>query len=398
MSYASSYIIAARRTTLGRVGGLHARRRVEELAAPVIEAVLDDARLSPDQIDELVVGNATEGGNPARLMALAAGLPSTVSAITLDRQCASGLDAILSAARAVSDGDAAVAIAGGAESLSTAPWRMAKPRRLHQMPHFIGVETAPDDQESAGQTFEAVEALSRELGISRAQQDAWAYKSHQKAAAAAEARRLSGEIVALRKSAEEFRDEAVLHDPELDDLSDLAPYFDPDGTLTPGNTSALNDGAAFVAIVNEAVYEALSRPPALKIMASAACGVAPSQTADAPVHVVKKLYDRLNGFNPKDIGTFEISESSAAQAIAFASQLGVDDGRMNLDGGALVRGHPFGAAGAVLVVRLFTQLVRRRQAGDDDAAQGSMASRTGLAALGARGGLALAALFESVNA
>ncbi|MEO1281116.1 MAG: thiolase family protein [Pseudomonadota bacterium] len=403
MTSRNAYIIAARRSALGRIGGLHRNRRIEDLAVPVLEQALADANLAASQVDDLIIGNASQGSNPARLIALAAGLPPTTSALTLDRQCASGLDAVLAASRAIELGEASVVIAGGAESLSTAPWRIAKPRRLHQVPHFIGVDTSEDDDDAASQVFEAVEDLSKRLGISREQQDAWAWKSHQKAAKAYETKRLLGEIVPLRKNAEEVRDETAFDDPDLEDLSDLAPYYDPNGTLTPGNTSSLHDGAAFVVIVDQNTWEALERPPALRLMQSASCGVGPDEAAFAPIQVVEKLYGRIDGFNPKSIGCVELSETSAAQAIAFSSQLGLDDELINADGGALVRGHPFGAAGAVLVVRLFTTMCRVQTArgaeGSTTGRQDTQPNRPqfGVAALGARGGLGLAALFEAVG-
>ncbi len=398
-----AYIVSARRSALGRVGGLHHRRRLEELSSAVIAAALQDARLEPDQVDELIVGNASQGGNPARLIAFAAGLPETTSALTIDRQCASGLDAILSAARSIAAGDAKVIIAGGAESLSTAPWRIARPRRLHQTPHFIGVDSEENPAETAT-SFEAAEALSRRLGITRAQQDAWAFETHKCAQAATDARRFVGEIVPMRSNAEEVRDEVSFELDDLDDLTDLAPYLDPDGTLTPGNTSALHDGAAFVVLVDRQTWEALGQPPALTILASAASGVSPGDEAAAPIEAMRKLYGRLEDVNPKDIGCVEISETSAAQAIAFQTVVGIEAGKINVAGGALVRGHPFGAAGAVLVVRLFTTMARSAAAqagrnGDGGATgdDGAPRPRYGIAVLGARGGLGRAALFEAVG-
>src|SRR5689334_5812316 len=139
MSLAPAYIIAARRTALGRIGGLHRNRRIAELAAPVVVAALKDAGLGPERVDELIAGNTSEGGNPARLIALSAGLPETAAAHSVDRQCASGLDAILGAIRSVGVGDADVIVAGGAEAISTAPWRIAKPKSLYQLPHFMTI-------------------------------------------------------------------------------------------------------------------------------------------------------------------------------------------------------------------------------------------------------------------
>lgn len=386
MPSAPAYIIAARRSALGRVGGLHRNRRIEDLAAPVIRAAIADARLEPQRVDEVLIGNATQGGNPARLIALAAGLPESAAAATLDRQCGSGLDAIIMACRVIGNGDADVIVAGGAESLSTAPWRVAKPRNIYQTPHFIGLEPAGGEEQGEAQPVEAAEDLSRKLGIGRSQQDAWALRSHLRAEATREGKGFVGEIVPMRSNAEEARDESAI-EPAMEDLERLAPLVPPKGTLTRGNTSSFHDGAAIVVVVSDAVWHELGRPKALRLVASASQGVAPDDEASAPIEAVKKLYGRLGGLNPKDIGAFELSENSAVQAIAFASQLGVDDDRLNAGGGAVVRGHPFGAAGAVLVVRLFTRMARNASA---------ESPRLGLAALGTLGGLGLAGLFEVV--
>ena len=380
-----AYIVAARRTAIGRIGGLHRHRRVEDLAAPVIAAALGDAKLAPDEVDELVIGNASQGGNPARLIALAAGLPETVPALTLDRQCGSGLDAILHAIRTVSAGDAAVVVAGGAESLSTAPWRIAKPRSIYQVPHFIGLEPTADARPDIPQPFEAAEALARRLGISREAQDAFALKSHLRAETAREARRFVGEIVPMRANREEAKDESAVGVSSMEDFEREVPFAPPKGTLTPANSSLPHDGAAIVVVVSEAVWTRLGKPPALRLVASAAQGVAPDAEADAPIAAMQKLYKRLNGFDRSGVRAVELGESAAAQAIAMIQTLNIDESMLNSDGGAVVRGHPFGASGAVLVVRLFTRLTRGKAAGKG----------YGAVAQGAIGGLGLAAMFEA---
>jgi acetyl-CoA C-acetyltransferase len=378
-----AYIIAARRTALGRVGGLHKSRRVEELAAPVVLAVLKDAVLKAERVDEVIIGNCAAGGNPARLIALAAGLPDTVPASTIDLQCGSGLEAILAAIRRIAGGEADAIVAGGAESLSTAPWRIARPKSLYQTPHFIGLETANVADIDEQQLYEASEELARSLGITRPQQDAFALKSHLRAGRAREARRFVGEILPLRAEREEARDQSAV-EPDMADLERLTPFVPPEGTLTPGNTRAMHDGAAMVLIVSAKVWSALGKPPALTLVASAAKGIAPEQEAHAPIAAMQKLYERLNGFDRSAIGRVEMSESSAAQAIAFCQTFGIPEDALNPDGGAIVRGHPLGAAGAVLVTRLFSALARDK-AGSNP--------KFGVAALGAIGGLGLAALF-----
>jgi acetyl-CoA C-acetyltransferase len=381
----SAYIIAARRTAVGRIGGLHKARRIEDLCAPVVAAALQDSSLEPEQIEELLVGNATQGGNPARLIALAAGLPETVSATTIDRQCGSGLDAILSAIRRVAVGDAEAIIAGGAETISTAPWRISKPKSLYQLPHFVSFEPGAAEEHEGTPLIESSEALSSQLGISRAQQDTYALRTHLKAEVARANRRFIGEIVPIRANAEEARDQSAI-EPDFKDLAQLAPYLPPDGTLTPGNTSAMHDGAAMAVVVSERLWRTLGKPRALRLVAHAARGVAPDDEAAAPIAAMKKLNERLNGLKPAEIGIIEMSESSAAQAIALIQSLELDEEIVNPDGGAIARGHPYGAAGAVLVTRLFARMARGDDAGP----------RFGVATLGVLGGMGLAALFEAV--
>lgn len=391
MPLVPAYIVAARRSALGRIGGLHRNRRIDGLTAPVIEAVLADAGIAPDQIDEIILGNATEGGNPARLVSLAAGLPECVSAISIDRQCASGLDAILAAIRSVSLGGADIVIAGGGEALSTAPWRVARPRNPQQVPHFIHVGPNVSDGTSEAHPFAASEALARRLGITRAAQDAWAFASHQRAEAARDARQFVGEIVALRANAEEARDQSSTG-PDVEEFSEAFPFLAGDGTLTPANTSALHDGAAFAIVASEAAWKGLGSPPAVRLVASVALGVSPAEEAMAPISATRRLLSRRAGLTMADIGAIEMSESSAAQALAFAEAFHIDAARINPHGGAVVRGHPLGAAGAVLVARLFSALIRGDAARDN----GSGGPSLGLATLGALGGIGVAALFERV--
>ncbi|MFN3868363.1 MAG: thiolase family protein [Hyphomicrobiaceae bacterium] len=390
MSIVPVYIISARRSALGRIGGLHRNRRLDALAAPIVEAVLADAGVAPDQIDELALGNATESGNPARLLALASGLAETAAALTIDRQCASGLDAVVHGVRAIATGSADLVLAGGAESLSTAPWRIARPRNPQQMPHFLHVDPsfAETHGDGAGepQPFAASQALANRLAISRAAQDDYAFTSHSRAEAAREARRFTGEIVALRANAEEARDQNATG-PDRDAFDDAMPFVAGNGTLTPANTSPLTDGAAFALLASQAAWESLGRPAALRMSAYSSLGVAPADEAASPILATQKLLSRLGGLSPAAIGIVEMSETSAAQALAFATALHVDPARISPEGGAIARGHPLGAAGPVLLARLFTALVRN---------PGPDAPTNGLATLGALGGIGVAALFERV--
>ena len=383
----SAYIIAARRTALGRPGGLHRSRRLDALTAPVVEAALRDAKLTPDRVDEIILGNTTAGGNPARLVGLTAGLRECVPALTVDRQCASGLDAILLALRSVALGEAQVVVAGGAESLSTAPWRIAKPKSLFQMPRFIGPEGGGESNgEPASPSIAASEDLARRLKISRTDQDMHALRSHLKADKAQGDRRFVGEIVPLKLTAEEARDEGG-GVPDIDELADLDPLIPPDGTHTSGNSSALRDGAAIVVVVSPEVFAELGSPPALRMIAWATQGVGPGEEARAPLAALEKLMLPNGVAKPAKPDLIEISESSAAQEMALARAFAVEGNALNPDGGAVARGYPLGAAGAVSVVRLFTSMTRP--------ANGHR-PRYGAVTQGAVGGLGVAALFEAV--
>jgi len=389
MTYQDAYIVAARRSALGRVGGLHGRRRIEDLAGPIVRAVLGDCKINPAIVDAIILGNATEASNPARLVALASGLPETAAALTIDRQCASGLDAIVTACRTIGAGEAEVMIAGGAEALSTAPWRVAKPKHLHQLPRFLGLEPVTADPAGEPIQFEASERLASEGSISRAEQDGMALRSHLAALAARDARRFIGEIVPLRNSPDEARDEMV-RDLTLEDIAGDVPYLGTGGTLTPSNTSAQADGTAVVTVVSKRVWLDLGEPRALRLIAATSVGVAPDREAMAAVAATQRLAGLHNELDLKTLAAIETSETSAAQLIAFARHFGIDPNGINTDGGAIARGAPFAAAGAVLVVRLFSKLVRGLKATE------GMAPAKGLATLSAIGGLGSAALFEAV--
>jgi acetyl-CoA C-acetyltransferase len=382
-----SFIVAARRTALGRPGGLHAARRIESLAAPVVQAALRDAGLGAETVQQIILGNTTAGGNPARIVGLTAGLSDTAAALTVDRQCASGLDAILIGMRAVAMGEADVVVAGGAESISTAPWRVARPRSLFQTPRFLGPEPDAGDAIDAPQLVAASEALARRLGITRERQDNYTFNQHLKAERAASERRFLGEIVPLRMAGEEARDETTGVE-DIDDLADLEPLL-PEGTLTSGNTSALQDGAAVAVIVSGAVHADLGAPRALRLVASSINGVGAGDEAGAPVAALQKLM-RSNGGPPRQgLGLIEMSEASAAQALAVRDAFDLSEDALNPDGGAIVRGHPLGAASAVSVTRLFTRMVRHRNGGG--------APHLGAVTQGAIGGFGVAALFETVG-
>lgn len=380
-----AYIVAARRTALGRPGGLHKARRLETLVTPVVLAALEDVGIGAEDVDQIILGNTTAGGNPARLIGLSAGLRESVSALTVDRQCASGLDAILFGARAVAMGEADIVVAGGGESISTAPWRIAKPKSVFQTPRFLGLETDGATTQ-ATPAVAASETLARRLGISRGRQDAYALRSHLKAERARDRRGFVGEIVPLRVASEEARDETAGLS-EMDELAQLELLMPPDGTHTLGNTSAPQDGAAIAVIVSGQVYEDLGSPRAIRFIASTTQGMRAGEEARAPLMALERLLQSCANCKPLKLDLVEMSETSAAQALALSDALGLDEAILSPDGGALARGHPLGAASAVSLVRLFTHMARENS---------GYRPQIGAVTQGAVGGLGVAALFEAV--
>jgi acetyl-CoA C-acetyltransferase len=366
MSERTVYIISARRSAIGRIGGLHARRRIADLAGPVAAAALADAGLNAGDVDEFVMGNMSEGGNPARIVALAAGLGETVPAMTVDRQCASGLEAIILARQLIQTGDAEVVLAGGADSASNAPWRIARPRSVHHQPRFLGLAGDGSGSETQGALHAPVfaeqgEALAEHAGIGRGQQDDWAWSSRERASRANEERRFSAEIVPLRKNAEEYRDQVAVMIEDAEELADLPAYNEPNGTVTAGTTAHIQDGSAFVVAVSEQVWQRLRCPPALEIVAHARGAVSTAQAGLAPLAAVEALLAkpalREAGLDIAGFERIEFSENTAAQGLAFSRAFDLDSGVLNACGGGVVRGHPLGASGAVVVVRLFADLM-----------------------------------------
>ncbi len=382
----SSYIISARRSALGRPGGLHGNRRLEALAQPVIEATLSDAGIEAKRVDELVLGNVSGDGNPARLIGLASGLPETSTAYTIDRQCASGLDAVLFGIRSVSVGEADVVVAGGASSLSTAPWRVAKPRNIFQLPRFLspadGIADGGDDQVH----IEAMERLIKSHSIQRSDLDCYALESITKARAAYDQRQFVGEIIPIRVEPGEAIDERLDGDTSIDAMEDMEALLETGGTITQGNAAALSDGAAFVVIVSAKVYEELGRPPGLKLVASARTGANMVDPGEALVKSLERLLEKTGDIFPDKVGVFEINEATAGEILLTRDKLNIPIDRINPCGGAIARGHAPGASGAVLLARLFSSMVRMRE---------DRRVEYGVAALGARGGQGIAALFEA---
>ncbi|HYE00376.1 MAG TPA: thiolase family protein [Alphaproteobacteria bacterium] len=381
-----AYIVAARRSPVGRMGGALRDLPVEALAAPVLRAVVEDAGLDPAGIDEVMLGNAAgPGGNVARLSLLQAGLPLDVPGVTIDRQCGSGLEAVNLAAALIASGAADCVLAGGVESTSTAPWRAERPARPGGLPRFYGRARFAPDAIGDPEMGVAAENVARACGIDRARQDAYALASHAKAVAAQDAGRFDREIVPLPTGGGlVHRDECPRRDTSLEKLARLPAAFVPGGTVTAGNSCPLNDGAAIVAVVSARRWAALGRPPALRVRATAAAGVDPNLLGLGPVPAVERLL-RRSGVERGAINLVEFNEAFAAQVLASLDRLGLPESRVNRGGGALALGHPFGASGAILTVRLFSEML-------DPKANAAL----GLATLGIGGGLGVATLVERV--
>lgn len=390
MSIRDVYIVDAVRTPIGKFGGALSSVRPDDLAAHVVKALVDRSpELDPARIDDVVFGDANGAGEDnrdvARMAILLAGLPVSVPGVTVNRLCGSGLEAVIQAARAIALGDASVAVAGGVESMSRAPWVLQKPERAfpagHQQLHSTTLGWRMTNPEMPAEWTvalgEGAELVADKHGITREQQDAFALASHQKAADAWGKGHYDGEVVPYA-GVDLARDECIRDATSMDALARLKPAFRTDGTVTPGNSSPLNDGAAALLLVDEEGLRATGREPLARIRASAVTGIEPQLFGLGPVEAVRRALTKAGrGFG--DLTTFELNEAFAAQSLGcLAEWPDLDPSLVNPRGGAIAIGHPLGASGARLAGSVAHQL----------AAAGS---GTGIAALciGVGQGLAL---------
>ncbi|MGO1167702.1 MAG: thiolase family protein [Janibacter sp.] len=370
-------IVAAARTPIGTAGHSLSQLPVERLAGPVLAAVVERSGLPVDDICDVVLGNCMgPGGNVARSASLAGGLPAHVPALTVDRQCASGLAAIDVATQLVRGGSPAV-LAGGVESASTAPWRFWPPADGADPVRYERAPFAPTAEEDPDMGL-ANDLLAQEAGVSRERQDTYAATSHARAVAARDAGRFDAEIVPVDEVERDDRPRATLTEAKL---ARLRPTFRPDGSVTAGNSCGISDGAAAMAVVDPSVQQRLGLP-GLRVLATATAGVAPQQPGRGLVPATQLALERAD-LTLDDLDAIELNEAFAGQVLACCDELGLDPLRVCTDGGALALGHPWGASGAVLAVRLFHQLVT----------QGG--GRYGLAAIAAGGGQGVAMVVES---
>ena len=358
---------------MGKYGGALASVRPDDLAALVIAAVVERAGVPTDEIDEVVFGAANQAGednrNVARMGALLAGLPETVPGFTVNRLCASGLQAVVSAAQAVETGQADIVVAGGVESMTRAPWVMAKPGTPWARPgdvvdsalgwRFTNPKFADVDGGKAtipmGETAEEVAALD---GITRDQSDAFALRSHERATAAAKDGRFDAEIVAVDTAAGPVTaDEGPRADTTLDRLGKLRTVFRKDGIVTAGSSSPLSDGAAAIVVASEEAVRRHNLTPRARVVTAGSAGVAPHVMGLGPVPATEKALGRA-GWSAGDLDAVEINEAFAPQVLACVSRLGLDIERVNADGGAIALGHPLGCSGARLTVTLLGRMER----------------------------------------
>ena len=383
---AEAVILSAVRTPIGRYGGALSDVRPDDLAALVIEEAVERAGVPPAEIEDVYFGAANQAGednrNVARMAALLAGLPQSVAGVTVNRLCASGLSAVVGAAHAIRAGDGELFVAGGVESMSRAPlvtakpeygdgttwdttlgWRFPNPRMEEMFP-----------LESMGETGENV---AERYGITREDQDAFALQSHRRWAAAQEAGRFADELIPV---GEVGHDEHPRPDTSLEKLATLKPAFREGGTITAGNASGINDGAAALVIASEMKARELGVEPLSRFVASAVAGVDPRYMGVGPVPAVQKLLARA-GIDAADLDLVELNEAFASQSLQVIRELGLDPERVNVNGGAIALGHPLGMSGARLVVSLLHELRRRE-------------GRYGLATLCVGVGQGQAAIFE----
>ncbi len=394
-------MIDAIRTPMGSYRGALSGVRPDDMAAHAIAAIVERTGVDPASIVDVYFGAANQSGEDnrdvARMAALLAGLPESVPGATVNRLCASGLEAVNSASRAVKAGEGEVYLAGGVESMSRAPWVVEKPERgLPRGPQTMHDTTLGwrminprmaelgHSTESMGETAENV---AERYGIGREAQDAFALRSHQRAVAAAESGVLAEEIVPIeapsgRETAVVDADEGPRPDASAEKLAKLKPVFREGGTVTAGNASTLNDGAACTLIASEAAAAAIGVEPLARVVATGVAGVDPAYMGIGPVEAIPKALANA-GLELSQIDLIEINEAFASQVLACVGGLGLDEEKLNVNGGAIALGHPLGCSGARLTTTLVRELRRR-------------GGKYGIASLCVGVGQGLATVFEAV--
>ena len=388
-------ILSAVRLPTGKFLGSLKEFTAPQRGAMVVREAVQRAGIDPGVVDECIMGNVVSAGlgqAPARQAALRGGLSDNVSALTINKVCGSGLKAVMLASQGIATGDASVVVAGGMESMSNAPYLLARAREGLRMGHGQVLDSMIND--GLWCSFEdwhmgnAGEVVASECGISREAQDTYAFESHRKAAAATAAGRFDAEILPVsipQKKGEPivFRhDESIRPDTTLEALSKLAPAFAKGGTVTAGNAPPVNDGAAALVVTSIARAQELGVTPVARIVAQASSGLDPKHVLMTPVEAIRRVVAKT-GWKMSDVDLFEINEAFSVQLIAVLGQLGVDPAKVNVNGGAVALGHPIGASGARILTTLLYALLQRQQ-------------RRGIAALCLGGGNGVAIAIEQV--
>ncbi len=392
-SIKEAVIISAVRTPVGKLLGALKSFKATDLGAIVVREAVKRPGVKPEDVDEVIMGCVIQAGlgqNPARQAALRGGLPNTVSAVTVNKVCGSGLKAVMMAAQGVQLGDTEIVVAGGMESMSNAPYLVPKAREGYRLGHGQmldaiiqdGLWCAFDDQHM-GCTGEVV---SERFHVSRAEQDEYAFHSHQKAVAAIKAGKFKDEIVPVeirqKKGAPAIfeTDEPVREDTSVESLGKLKPAFKDSGTVTAGNAPGVNDGASALVVTSADRAGSLGIEPLAKIVGQATSGVEPKLVMMAPVEAIKKLLKKT-GWSLNDVDLIELNEAFAVQAVAITRELGLDPAKLNVNGGAVALGHAIGQSGSRILTTMLYELKRR-------------GGRRGIAALCLGGGNAVALAVE----
>ncbi|SOB77957.1 acetyl-CoA C-acetyltransferase [Marinobacter sp. LV10R510-11A] len=364
-------IVAAKRTAIGAFGGGLSSLRADQLGSAVIKALLEETGIAGDQISEVVLGQvltAGSGQNPARQSSINAGIPASVPAMTINKVCGSGLKAVHMAVQAIRCGDAEMIIAGGQENMSQAPHVLPNSRNGQRMGNWTMIDTmVTDGLWDAFNDYHmgvTAENIAEKYGINREEQDEFAAASQQKAVAAREAGRFDGEIVPVsipQRKGEPVvvsKDEGPRDGVTAEGLGKLRPAFKKDGTVTAGNASSLNDGAAAVMVCSAEKAKELGLTPLATIKAHANAGVDPSIMGTGPIPASQRCL-KLAGWSVEDLDLIEANEAFAAQAISVNRDLGWNTNKVNVNGGAIALGHPIGASGCRILVSLLHEMVRR---------------------------------------
>ena len=388
-----AFILSGARTPVGKLLGALKDLSAVDLGVIAARAAIERAGIDPNLVDEVIMGNVIQAGNgqnPARQVALGAGIPMSVAALTINKVCGSGLKAVMLAANGIQVGEINVAVAGGMESMSGAPYLLKGARQGYRLGNGELIDSMINDglwcafdNWHMGCTGEVV---AERYSVTREEQDEYALNSHRKAIAAITEGRFDREIVPVefpQKRGQPIvvrRDEGPREDTSLESLARLKPSFKEGGTVTAGNAPGVNDGAAAVVVASAEVARKLGRQPIARIVAQATSGVEPKLVMMAPVTAIQKTLERA-GWNLADVDLIELNEAFSVQAVAITRELGIDHSKLNVNGGAVALGHPIGASGARVLVTLLHEMQRRDV-------------RRGLAALCLGGGNAVAMAVE----